>query len=42
MVGQSLDSRNIRGDYSLSLGAGIYIVRVKVGAQQEIRKIVVE
>jgi hypothetical protein len=42
MVGQTIDSRNIHSDYSLSLGAGIYIVKVSAGAQQEIRKIVVE
>ncbi len=42
MVGQALDSRSIRGDYSLSLGTGVYIVKVMVGTQQEVRKIVVE
>lgn len=42
MVGQTMDSRSIRGDYSLSLGTGVYIVKVSVGTQQEIRKIVVE
>ena len=42
MVGQAMDSRNIQGDYSLSLGTGIYIVKVTAGTQQEIRKIVIE
>ncbi len=42
MVGQAIDSRNIHGDYSISLGTGVYIVKVTVGTQQEIRKIVVE
>ncbi|MBN1791147.1 MAG: T9SS type A sorting domain-containing protein [Bacteroidales bacterium] len=42
MVGQTIDSKTVWNSYSIALGSGIYIVKVTVGNQTEIRKIVVD
>jgi hypothetical protein len=41
MTGQVVDNRQIEGQYASQLNPGVYIVKVSVGTQQEIRKVAI-